>query len=298
MWYIMVMTKTKGPTLRQFQERFPTEDSCLEHLKLVRFGERHECEKCGRDAKFYRAAKRRSYACEHCGHQIYPTAGTPFHRTRTSLRDWFYVMFLFCTKRNGVAAKEVERQIGVTYKTAWRMCHEIRKYMAIVDGDPPLGGEGNVVEVDETFLGGYDKGGFGGKGKMIVLGMRERDGDLITRVVSDRRSSSLVPHIAANVLPDTEVHTDELHGYRGIAFENGLSHRSVNHSAGEYVSCTGVTVNGIEGFWAQLKRSINGTHIHVSQKHLSKYLGEFEFRHNWRKYPHAMLSELMTSFQR
>ena len=129
---------SKAPTVRQFLSRFPTEESCLEHLKLVRFGERHECEKCGKDAQFYRAAKRRSYACEHCGFQVYPTAGTPFHRTRTSLQDWFYVMFLFCTTRNGVAAKEVERQIGVTYKTAWRMCHEIRKYMAVVDGDEPL----------------------------------------------------------------------------------------------------------------------------------------------------------------
>lgn len=136
---------TKAPTLRQFQSRFPTEESCLEHLKLVRFGERHDCEKCGKSAKFYRAAKRRSYACEYCGHQVYPTAGTPFHRTRTSLQDWFYVMFMFCTTRNGVAAKEVERQIGVTYKTAWRMCHEIRIYMAQVDGDSPLGGEGRIV---------------------------------------------------------------------------------------------------------------------------------------------------------
>ncbi|MCB1419686.1 MAG: IS1595 family transposase [Notoacmeibacter sp.] len=287
---------TKGPTLRQFQDRFPTEEACLEHLKLVRFGERHECEKCGKDAQFYRIAKRRSYGCEYCGHQIYPTAGTPFHRTRTSLRDWFYVMFLFCTKRNGVAAKEVERQIGVTYKTAWRMCHEIRKYMAAVDGDAPLGGGGDVVEVDETFLGGYKRGARGGVGKTIVLGMKERSGDIITRVLPDRRYSTIMPHIAQNIAPETEIHTDELSGYVGIAMSNGYQHKRVNHSAKQYVGKGGVTVNGVEGFWAQLKRSINGTHIHVSQKHLSKYLGEFEFRHNWRKHPEMMLSELMTSF--
>jgi transposase len=86
---------------------------------------------------------RRSYACEYCGYQVYPTSDTPFHRTRTPLRDWFHVMFMFCSTPNGVAAKEVERQIGVTYKTAWRMCHEIRKYMDVVDGDEPLGGGGN-----------------------------------------------------------------------------------------------------------------------------------------------------------
>ena len=97
------------------------------------------------------------FTCEHCGYQVYPTAGTPFESTRTPLRDWFYVMFLFCASRNGVAAKEVERQLGVTYKTAWRMCNLIRKYMGYVDGDYPIGGPGKTVEADETFFGGKDK---------------------------------------------------------------------------------------------------------------------------------------------
>ena len=292
------MGMAKQPTLRQFQDRFPTEESCLEHLMRTRYGERHDCESCGVEAKFYRVKKRRSYACEHCGHQAYPTAGTPFHRTRTSLRDWFYVMFMFCSTRNGVAAKEVERQIGVTYKTAWRMCHEIRKYMATVDGDEPMGGNGHIVEVDETFMGGYDKGGFGGKGKTVVLGMRQRGGDLVTRVVKDRRWDTLIPQITQFVLPETEIHSDELNGYRPLVTFNRYTHKKVNHSAKEYVSREGVTVNGIEGFWAQLKRGINGTHIHVSPKHLPKYLGEFEFRHNRRDRPETMLADLTTAFQR
>lgn len=287
----------KAPTLRQFQDRFPTEESCLEHLMRTRFGERHDCEGCGVEAKFYRVKKRRSYACEHCGHQIYPTAGTPFHRTRTNLRDWFHVMFMFTTSRSGVAAKEVERQLGVTYKTAWRMCHEIRKYMAMIDGDEPMGGNGHIVEVDETFMGGYDKGGFGGKFKTVVLGMRQREGNVTTRVVPDRKWDTLIPHITEHVLPETEIHTDELNGYSPLVTFNGYKHRKVKHKAKEYVSKEGVTVNGLEGFWAQLKRGINGTHIHVSQKHLSKYLGEFEFRHNRRDRPHQMLSELMLGFR-
>lgn len=289
----------KGPTLRQFQDRFPTEESCLEHLKLVRYGERHDCEGCGVEAKFYRVKKRRSYACEHCGYQIYPTAGTPFHRTRTSLRDWFHVMFMFTTSRNGVAAKEVERQIGVTYKTAWRMCHEIRKYMAIVDGDEPMGGPFKTVEVDETYIGGYERKGQGGKGKTVVLGMMQRGGDIVTRVVPSRKSGDLLPHVVQFVKPHSEVHTDELMSYGGLAAINGYWHKRVNHSKGSYVCReSGATVNAIEGFWAQLKRGINGTHIHVSQKHLSKYLGEFEFRHNRRDRPETMLSELMTAFAR
>lgn len=293
----MGMSK-KAPTLRQFQDRFPTEESCLDHLMRVRYGERHECSKCGKNARFYRVKARRSFACEHCGAQVYPTAGTPFDRTRTSLRDWFFVMFQFCASRNGVAAKEVERQLGVTYKTAWRMCHEIRKYMAAVDGDEPLGGPFRVVEIDETFIGGHDVGGQGGRGKTIVLGIKQRGGDIVTRVVPDRKAHSLIGHITEVVKAYTEIHTDELSAHREVRMWNGYWHKTVNHSREEYVSPTGVTVNGIEGFWAQLKRGIAGTHIHVSPKHLPKYLGEFEFRRNRRDRPETMLGELMVSFRR
>jgi transposase len=125
----------KPSKIREFQKRFPDEDSCLTHLMRTRFGERLTCFKCQKEATYYRVKARRSFECEHCGYQVYPTAGTPFEKTRTSLRDWFYVMFLFCETRNGVAAKEVQRQLGVTYKTAWRMCHLIRLYMGYVDGD-------------------------------------------------------------------------------------------------------------------------------------------------------------------
>ena len=126
------MEKRKAPTLRQFQDRFPTEDSCLDHLFQVRYAGT-DCPKCGRPVKYSRVKGRRSYQCQWCAFNLYPTAGTPFDRTRTSLRDWFYVMFLFTTTRNGVAAKRVQREIGVTYKTAWRMCHQIRQYMGALD---------------------------------------------------------------------------------------------------------------------------------------------------------------------
>ncbi len=290
----------KAPTIRQFQDRFPTEESCLEHLMRTRFGDRHDCDKCGRNAHFYRVAKRRSYACEYCGGQVYPTAGTPFDRTRTSLRDWFLVMFMFCSTRNGVAAKEVERQIGVTYKTAWRMCHEIRKYMAVVDGDEPLGGPFKTVEVDETYIGGVAAGkGSGYKGnKTAILGMKQRGGEIITRVIPDRRKPTLEGHIIANVKPYTEVHTDDFSSYDDLGEIKGYWHKRVRHSEGQYVAPGGVSTNSIEGFWAQLKRGINGTHIHVSAKHLSKYLAEFEFRHNRRDRPASMIAELMTAFQR
>ena len=290
---------TKAPTLRQFQDRFPTEEICLDHLMRTRYGARHECEGCGREASFYRVKARRSYACEWCGHQVYPTAGTPFDRTRTSLRDWFYVMFLFTTTRNGVAAKRVERELGVTYKTAWRMCHMIREYMGSLDSDDPLGGPGSIVEIDETLIGGSVRGkGNGYKGnKTCVVGMIERGGELVTRVAAGRTKVAMRGLIHAHVLPGTRVNTDEFGGYHGLD-ACGFDHYTVNHKAREYATSCGKGVNTIEGFWAALKRGINGTHIHVSGKHLSKYLGEFEYRWNMRHVPHLMLDRLMVSFAR
>ena len=292
--------KSKGPSIRQFMERFPTEDSCLDHLMRTRYGDRHDCTGCGRSAHFYRAKARRSYACEYCGHQVYPTAGTPFDRTRTPLRDWFHVMFMFCSTRNGVAAKEVERQLGVTYKTAWRMCHEIREYMGALDSDDPLGGAGEVVEIDETIVGGSVSGmgnGYMGN-KTVVVGMLERGGELITRVVTSRTKRSMHALIQTHVLPGTTISTDEMGGYKDIG-QRGYRHLTVNHNRGQYVDrTTGAGVNALEGFWASLKRGINGTHIHVSGKHLPKYLGEFEYRWNMRHVPHLMLDRMMVSFGR
>lgn len=290
---------SKAPTLRQFQAQFPTEESCLEHIMRQRFGDRHECAGCGKGAHYYRVSTRRAYVCEYCGHQVYPTAGTPFDRTRTSLRDWFAVMFMFTTSRNGVAAKAVERQIGVTYKTAWRMCHQIREYMASLESDDPLGGIGETVEIDETIVGGSVSGkgnGYMGN-KTVVVGLLERGGELVTQVVTSRTKVAMHALINANVLPGTTINTDEMGGYKDLD-HNGFRHIRVNHNRGQYATKEGAGVNALEGFWAQLKRGINGTHIHVSGKHLPKYLGEFEYRYNMRHVPHLMLPRLMASFAR
>lgn len=294
--------KTKSLSLRDFQKQFPTEDSCLDHLFQVRYGKDFACPKCERPAKYSRVSGRRSYQCQWCANQVYPTAGTPFDRTRTSLRDWFYVMFQFCSTRNGVAAKEVQRQIGVTYKTAWRMCHEIRKYMAQVDGESPIGG-GGVVEVDETLVGGKVKTGKGGKGgrhlenKTVVLGMVERGGDVVTQIVPNQKGSTLIPVVAEYVEAGSTIHTDNLRSYN-LLKAIGYQHEAVNHAAGEYVSKTGAHTQTIEAFWSQVKRGISGTHIHVSRQHLPKYLGEFEYRWNMRDQGHLMIDRLMKGFVR
>lgn len=284
----------KGPTIKEFNDRFPDEDSCLNHLMRTRFGERLTCFKCLKDATYYRTRGRRSFTCEHCGYQVYPTAGTPFESTRTPLRHWFYVMFLFCASRNGVAAKEVERQLGVTYKTAWRMCNLIRRYMGYVDGDFPVGGPGKIVEADETFIGGKDTKEEGDD-KAVVLGMVERGGDVVARHIQDRSARNIGPNVTKYVKPGSRLHTDDWTGYQVLTERHGYEVETVNHSAKEYVRGD-VHTNSIEGFWANVKRGISGTYVWVSKKHLQSYLHEFEYRHNLRQTPYLMFDCLLAAF--
>jgi len=288
---------TKPLTTAAFFRMFPDDETCLSHLFTVRFGQGYTCPSCERPSNWYRIKAERAYSCQWCGHHLHPTVGTPFAKTRTPLQLWFYAIHLFTTTRHGVSGKELQRQLGVTYKTAWRMAALIREHMADVDGDRPLGGPFKTVQVDETFVGGFRRGGQGGKGKSIVFGMLEKRGELVAKVVGDRKSGTLLPHIVNNVRPYTQVHTDEHRAYGGLATMNGYWHKSVNHSIEEYVSGEGATVNAIESFWSHLKRSIGGTHTSVSPKHLNRYVKEFEYRFNRRNRPEAMLPELLSTFR-
>lgn len=282
----------KPMTIIEFMKLFPNDEACLEHLFQTRFGADHECARCGDTRKWRKLAKSPAYTCQ-CGNHIHPMVGTPFHKSHTPLQKWFYAMYLFTTTRHGVPAKELQRQLSVNYKTAWRMGHEIRKYLALVDGDPPLSGH---VEVDETYVGGRVKGqGRGrrkGDNKTIVVGMTERGGDVIARVVPDNKSATLVQHVLQNVTQNTTVSTDEAKQYHYLKELGYPNHGVVNHSGEEWVRGVHHT-NTIEAFWSLLKRSIRGTHIQVSARHLPKYLGEFEFRWNLRHSPEAMFPLLL-----
>ena len=169
--------------------------------------------------------------------------------------------------------------------------------IAAIDGDAPLGGSGKTVQIDETFIGGRKKGGQGGAGKAIVLAMVENDGDVTTEVIEDRGTMAIMPHVMEHVLPDTEIHTDKLPAYKAIGrVDMNYTHKSVDHSALQYVGFEGQTTNTVEGFFMHLKRTIKGAHIWVSQKHLSKYAGETEFMYNRRNRPLTMLPELLSVF--
>lgn len=287
---------TKPATIHDFFKRFPTEDACLDHLMKVRYGDTITCPKCGKTGKFARLRKIPAYSCPWCAHHIHPMQGTPFERSRTPLTKWFYAMYLFTTTRNGVSAKELQRQLGVTYKTAWRMGHEIRKYMGWVDGDDQLGGGSGGVEADKAWIGGHAPMEKRDDNKTIVLGMVERGGEIITRIVPNRTQKAVMPHFTDHIKRGTRVYTDESSSFYSLS-KGGFRHKWVNHKAKEYVRGP-VHTNTIEGFWSWFQRGVNGTHVWVSQKHLPKYLGEFEFRFNLRKSPHLMFDLLLAAFPR
>jgi transposase len=268
---------------KDFDAQFPDDAACLHHIFLARFAN-HVCE-CGKSGCFHRIAKRRTYCCAWCGAMISPAAGTIFHKSETSLKTWFFAIFLFAKSKNGVAAKELTRQLGVTYKCAHRMGHKIRELMAS-EGSLFSG----VVEADETYIGGKRAGkrGRGALGKTAVIGIAERRGGVQAKVVERVTAAAVIKNLRENVAPKTTVCTDEFGVYNYTA-KFGFPHVRVNHGAGEYVRGRAHT-NTIEGFWSQVKRSIDGTHHSVSPKYLQSYLNEF----SWR-YCHRYDGELFAS---
>jgi len=277
-------------TFKQFQTEYPDDAACLEAIMKVQFGgTKIVCPACKVEAQFHAMTKRRAYACQNCGHHIYPCAGTIFHKSRTKLTHWFFAMYLMTSTRHGVAAKELERQIGVTYKTAWRMAHELRKLMASADIGGPLSGH---IEIDETLVGGRGSRDYMAN-KTSVFGMLERDGRILAGPIPNRKSLVLEKTIEHNIQPGSTISTDEWVGYTNLG-PMGYEHGTVNHSVEQWVDGIHHT-NSIEGHWSQLKRSIRGTHIHVSRKHLWKYVSEFSYRRNWRASHSAMYNRLVVS---
>jgi transposase len=283
-------------TFKQFQEMYPSDAACLAKLMEVNYGGTEiMCPGCGVETIFHPLQKRRAFVCQDCGHHIYPAAGTIFHKSPTNLTKWFFVMYLMTSTRHGVAAKEVERQLGVTYKCAWRMCHEIRKLMVSADYGGPLKGH---VEIDETWVGGVRRKGGKGQGKRrskktIIMGMVERDGILRAGPVPDDDKFTMKPIILENVKPGSVITTDGHLAY--VDLGQTFKHTAINHAAGEYARGIHHT-NTIEGHWSQLKRSIKGTHVHISAKHAWKYVGEFNYRRNYRASHEGMFNRLVAAF--
>ena len=277
-------------TIKQFHAQFPDDDACLDFLKNARWPNGVTCSKCERVTGHYRIAGRKVYSCEFCATHVSPTADTIFHKSATALKSWFHAMFLMASTRTGISAKQLERELGVTYKTAWRMFKQIRSLMAqdniILFGD---------VEVDETYIGGRRPGkrGRGAAGKTIVAGMVERGGRAVVKVVPNVKAQTLLGMIQEHVgdRGDTIVYTDELPSYNRLT-SIGYAHETVYHTAKEYVSGRAHT-NNIEGMWSNVKRGIDGVNHAVSPKHLQGYLDSYVYRFNHRNDSTPMFSQLL-----
>jgi transposase-like protein len=217
---------------------------------------------------------------QHCGHHVHPTADSIFHKSPTPLTIWFYAIYLMAQTRCGISAKQIQRETGVTYKTAWRMFKQIRS-MLNDEKSGPIGGFSRKVEMDETYYGSTSKGKRGrGTDKTPVVGMVQRKGQVRAFVAADVKADTLHGLIKEHVLPRTVVFTDEFRSYNAIG-ARGYTHQRINHSENIYVSGD-VHTNTIEGFWSLIKTGIRGVYHSVSRHYLQTYLNEYSFRYNRR----------------
>ncbi|MDO8363803.1 MAG: IS1595 family transposase [Actinomycetota bacterium] len=273
-------------SIMEFMREFPDDAACLEWLWRNRYsadGVHANCPHCDRQRvfrKYETKQQRQSWTCTGCGLHIHPTAGTIFHKSSTSLQLWFYAMYLMTSTRCGISAKQIERELGVTYKTAWRMCKLIRHELMEQD-TTRLDGQ---VEADETLIGGKPR-----VGKPMsraahldrhakVAGVVERGGRVIASVTKFRPDAR--QHVVEHVLPSAVLFTDEYGPYQSVGGRFQRHHR-INHSEKVYVSGD-VHTQTIEGFWSLVKNGIRGVYHSVSHKHLQDYLNEYAWRYNHR----------------
>jgi transposase len=295
----------------EFMRDYPDDAACLDHLWRQRYapdGHTADCPKCGQERRFYRVKSRPSYTCGTCGHHLHPTAGTIFHKSSTSLHLWFYAIHLMTSTRCGVSAKHLERELGVTYKTAWRMFNLIRNKLMTED-DEPLSGE---VEIDETSVDGKPRkhqgmyrpnrhrsasenisaaGRLRERRRATVFAAVERGGRVKATVLPGRRGPKLREQAVEWVDPEAIVFTDEWPSYNQL-HRHFSEHHRISHGTHEYVRGNTHT-NTIEGFFGNLKTGIRGNYKAISHKWLQGYLNEFTWRYNHRHDARAMFYTLI-----
>lgn len=288
-------------TYSRFLELFPDNDACLEYLKERFYADGTECPKCGKASKFHRIRGRSAYSCQYCGHHVYPTAGTIFHKSTVSLQLWFFAIYLMSSTRCGISAKQLEREIGVTYKTAHRMFKQIRTLMADDDDSSLLRGS---VEVDETWHGGKPRAYETRRGKghlrqtyrPTILGMVERGGRVRARIIDSRSGPAITEMMRKHVLPSAWLFTDEYAVYVK-AGKYYAAHSRIKHEARIYVEGR-VHTQTIEGFFGLFKNGIRGVYHSVSVEYLQNYLDEYTFRYNRRHSTQPMFYAILDRVQK
>lgn len=282
----------KDINLKTFLKKYPNDKACLDALLNSQHPNGVFCTKCQRTTKYYKIKDRTAYSCEFCRTQIFPLAGTIFEKTTVSLQLWYYAMFLIIKTRSGISAKQLERELGVCYKTAHRMFKQIRTLMS-EESEELLTG---TVEIDEAFIGGKGKNKRyvwhgNSKEKQVVLGMIARNGKAYLKHISDTGRLTMVTQINNYVSPKARVITDQHPGYAKLG-EIGYKHQTVKHHV-TYLTEGDVHVQNVESMWSNLKRGIYGVYRHVSKKYLQAYIDEYSFRYNHRNSSVSMFDVLL-----
>ena len=259
-------------------------------LEALLWADGRVCGYCGTVNESTAIAGREGYyQCNACRKQFTVQVGTLFERSHIPLNKWLMAAFLLCASKKGMSAHQMHRMLGITYKSAWFMCHRLREAMAPGGKLGPLGGEGKFVEADTTYIGGKEKNKhankrdgskIGGAGKQIVHTLVERGGRARSHHIANVSGKTLRPILFKNVDRKSALMTDTAGGYMEAGREFAR-HEMVDHGAGEYVRGDAYS-NTVEGYFATLERGIVGTYHHVSEAHLSRYLAEFDFRHSER----------------
>lgn len=281
-------------TVKDLRVDFPDDQACLAWLVDYLYPEGITCKLCNKVTKHHPMKARKSYSCDECGHHVHPTAGTIFHKSSTPLTDWFYAIYLMSSNKAGTSAKQIERELGVTYKTAWRMMHQIRKMMEAPD--ELLSGE---VEMDESYIHAnvYKRssaqrryGRTGQRAGEVLFGMVQRNGAAKVWHVKSAGARVLQPLILKNVKYGSLIHTDGYLAYRRLP-KMGYEHRTTDHSAFEFYREDSYTQN-IENLWSTMKPRWKGTFKHISPKYLQAYANEYAWRYSNRNKP-SMFWSLM-----
>jgi transposase-like protein len=282
---------TEAINLMSLIDKFGTDDQCRKCLVALKWPKGIACPRC-ESPKISHVAARNIYDCDSCRYQFSVTAGSIFHDSHLPLTKWFFAAYVMVESKKGVSANQLKRMLGISYKTAWYLCHRIRKAMVEVRPNPLSG----TVEVDETYIGGKNRRGVRCRldNKTMVLGALERGGQIYLR--TDKRKSGSKKTLRKFIDEATDSNTkrlitDDHPGYIGIA-DADTTHETVNHSMEEWVRGD-VHTNGIEGVWSLFKRSIVGSYHQISKKHMDAYLDEFEWRFNQRENPYLFRDTLV-----
>ena len=267
--------------LVELVEKFSDEKKSRSYLEGVRWSDGVKCPRCASD-KISRILKRDQFDCDSCRYQFSVTSGTIFHDSHLPLWKWLLAVYLMMESKKGISANQMKRTLKISYKTAWYLCHRIRKAIEELKDKPKLGG---IVEVDETYIGGhYDKRRKRGPWeKTPVIGLLQRSGQFEARMIPTPSRKVLAGIVRERVENGSKVFTDEYAAYKSPGKD--YKHEAVNHREEEWARGN-VHTNGVESAWSLFKRSVVGSFHHVSSKHLDAYFDEFEWRFNNRENPY------------